>query len=418
MGDFIELIERVRSLEGDLPAWLQDLASAAAPLLGRGHGVSALAVEVGGGRLQIEAAGAAGGAPDLAQIAVAANRLAPPDELERLYRSGFVAGVLSEILGPDSDAREVVARTSGGQFRDTIGLVAPARAGRGVALSAPVAGLGRMTTDERRRWAHVAAHLGAGLRLRDALATPSLDAPSVEAVFEPGGRLEDARGAASAPDARERLREAVRCAERARGSLRRRDPSEALDLWQALVSGTWSLVDHFEQGGRRFVVAHRNPPAIVDPRGLSARERRAAELLGRGYAAKEIAYGLGLAHSTIANALGRARAKLGLRSLAELAAWFAPDGLCTRFAEYELGGESLAVASTVLLDAGRMAEFSEAERDVALLLLQGATNREIASRRGVAERTVANQVQSLYRKVGVASRAELAAALERRGSGI
>ncbi len=54
---------------------------------------------------------------------------------------------------------------------------------------------------------------------------------------------------------------------------------------------------------------------------------------------------------------------------------------------------------------------TEAERTVALHLMAGATNAEIASARGCAVRTVCNQVQSLFKKLGVRSRAELAAKL-------
>jgi DNA-binding CsgD family transcriptional regulator len=126
-----------------------------------------------------------------------------------------------------------------------------------------------------------------------------------------------------------------------------------------------------------------------------------------------MAYSLGLAPSTVANALARARAKLGLRSLAELAMLFAPSGLCVRFAELELAGETLAVASASLVDEALLARLSGAEREVALGIVRGATNAEIAAARGAAERTVANQAQAIYRKLGVASRSELAAKLQR-----
>ena len=54
---------------------------------------------------------------------------------------------------------------------------------------------------------------------------------------------------------------------------------------------------------------------------------------------------------------------------------------------------------------------TEAERAVALHLMAGASNAEIAAARGCAVRTVCNQVQSLFKKLGVRSRAELAAKL-------
>jgi DNA-binding NarL/FixJ family response regulator len=48
------------------------------------------------------------------------------------------------------------------------------------------------------------------------------------------------------------------------------------------------------------------------------------------------------------------------------------------------------------------------ERAVLRALLAGATNGQIAARRGVSPRTVANQVAALFRKVRVHSRLDLA----------
>ncbi len=53
-------------------------------------------------------------------------------------------------------------------------------------------------------------------------------------------------------------------------------------------------------------------------------------------------------------------------------------------------------------------ELTSAEREIAELVLAGATNKEIAGSRGGSSRTVANHLQSVFRKLGVASRAELA----------
>jgi DNA-binding CsgD family transcriptional regulator len=59
------------------------------------------------------------------------------------------------------------------------------------------------------------------------------------------------------------------------------------------------------------------------------------------------------------------------------------------------------------LRKGPVASLSPAESAVAAHLLDGRTNAEIARLRGTSERTVANQVASLYRKLGVKSRLEL-----------
>lgn len=54
-------------------------------------------------------------------------------------------------------------------------------------------------------------------------------------------------------------------------------------------------------------------------------------------------------------------------------------------------------------------ELSPAEREVALLLLKGLASKEIAEVRQTSERTVRQQALSVYRKAGLAGRAELAA---------
>jgi DNA-binding CsgD family transcriptional regulator len=52
---------------------------------------------------------------------------------------------------------------------------------------------------------------------------------------------------------------------------------------------------------------------------------------------------------------------------------------------------------------------SPAERAVALLLLKGLSHKDVASVRGTSERTAREQALAIYRKAGLAGRAELAA---------
>ncbi|MGE3841646.1 MAG: LuxR C-terminal-related transcriptional regulator [Vicinamibacterales bacterium] len=52
---------------------------------------------------------------------------------------------------------------------------------------------------------------------------------------------------------------------------------------------------------------------------------------------------------------------------------------------------------------------TDAEREVALLLLKGLTLREIAGVRAAAERTIRAQAQAVYAKAGVTGRASLSA---------
>lgn len=77
--------------------------------------------------------------------------------------------------------------------------------------------------------------------------------------------------------------------------------------------------------------------------------------------------------------------------------------------EYSGDAQTVAIFSFDVDDADKTTELTSAEREVALLALSGKSNGEIAEARHCSVRTVANQLQSVFRKLGIRSRAELAA---------
>ena len=77
--------------------------------------------------------------------------------------------------------------------------------------------------------------------------------------------------------------------------------------------------------------------------------------------------------------------------------------------EYSGEGQTVAILSFDVDDADKTSELTLAEREVALLALAGKSNQDIAEARHCSVRTVANQLQSVFRKLGIRSRAELAA---------
>lgn len=81
-----------------------------------------------------------------------------------------------------------------------------------------------------------------------------------------------------------------------------------------------------------------------------------------------------------------------------------------RVAELVVDEDRFLVLSHALPDPPELApdKLTEAERDVVRLVLGGASNEGIATARGTSVRTVANQLASIYRKLGVTSRVELA----------
>lgn len=422
--DWIAIIEAGYDLSGTDTEWLARIAASSGPAMRRGLPVLAFQFRCTPSRFEIGSTGVCGPSI-LAHWARGIHSIARPESITRIYRSGSTVGCLSEQVYRDfPEQRSDVLRATGGVVRDVIGLTGYTglNSGISVGMALPVASPPRPI--ERRRWPLIASHLAAAMRLRSAVrlwaagdtADVAQGNTQAEAVLSPDGRLLHGSPAVQGADIRAALREAVRRIDGARTRRGRDDADAALGAWTALVSGRWSLVDRFDADGRRFVVALRNDPRHADPRGLSERECQVATLVGLGRSLKEITYELGLSTTAVAGHAAAAQCKLGLNSRTELAAFFSPGGVRARLAEVALGGEHLLVGSCPLIDPSCVEGLSAAEREVSALLLSGSTLADIAQRRGASANTIANQVQALYRKVGVRSRIELAAAMQGRAA--
>lgn len=79
--------------------------------------------------------------------------------------------------------------------------------------------------------------------------------------------------------------------------------------------------------------------------------------------------------------------------------------------EVRAAGEDLVVISLPVEARAQRPAMTLAEREITTDVLAGLSTAEIARRRGRSPRTIANQLASIYRKLGVASRAELAVLL-------
>ncbi len=177
----------------------------------------------------------------------------------------------------------------------------------------------RFVPAQRQMYQMLSAHIKAGYRLRQRLpqGARSVSAPGGGAVLDADARVVHAEGEATHRDARAELAEAAKRVDRAR-SRRLGRGREALDIWQGLVDGTWSLVERFDSDGKRFMLAHRNPEDVTDPRGLTTMETRVVALTVRGYSDKLTAYHLGISTSTVSAHLSSAMTKLAVDSRVEL----------------------------------------------------------------------------------------------------
>ncbi|MCC6903215.1 MAG: hypothetical protein IT377_29860 [Polyangiaceae bacterium] len=206
--------------------------------------------------------------------------------------------------------------------QDTLGILAFDARRRGCVICIPLPRMRAPNRLELRRLSYLGVHVATALRLRRAVGARGLRADTgdgTEAVLEPSGRVVAAEGDASAANARAELREMALRLDHSRSRLRREDGDLALEAWTALVSGRWTLVDHFDTDGRRFLLAHKNPPALAEPLALDPRERMVASAIALGHPQKLVGYALGLPRPTVARLLRSALDKLGLESPAELA---------------------------------------------------------------------------------------------------
>jgi DNA-binding CsgD family transcriptional regulator len=185
----------------------------------------------------------------------------------------------------------------------------------GCLVGAPLPEVTGVKRGEASAWSRVAAHMAAGMRLRRARRS---NAPTdADTVHTPGGRVEHA-GTDSSDATLDVLKDAAKAMARARGSSRHADPPGAVEAWKALVSGRWTLLDHFDHDGKRYIVAVRNDPQVPTVAELSPREAQVVAYAAQGHSNKLIAYELGIAPSTVAMHLSTAGAKLGAKSRVEL----------------------------------------------------------------------------------------------------
>jgi DNA-binding CsgD family transcriptional regulator len=342
--------------------------------------------------------------PKLADHIFAAFRGASADErrglLPRLGPSGTFSAVTGQTLAVFG-AREA----SRWSMHDAVHVNALDADDRGVLVSLTIPSPRTLAPLERRRYAMLAAHLAAARRLREAArAAPEL-------TFDARGRLVHA--APGHERTTPRLREHVSAWVRHNAGGERGTRGDAvLASWSALVDGRYSLVDRFESDGRHFLVAHENPPNVRDPRGLTKAEAAVAAFVRRGHPLKLVAYELGLSIGTVSGLLARVFAKLGVRTRGELSARLEEAESVTEIA---LGGAQVVVFAKgpELLHFPESVGLSPAERDVCARAARGEGNAAIAAARSSTVRTVTNQLTAAFRKLGVGSRAELAALLRR-----
>ncbi len=317
----VEFLEAAYALERDPDEWLTQILFALSALCGREHNYVGFlydASNVGAlklwnvCRLQRQP-------PELEGVWTVLESIANPEFVRATFRSMLLGSARKnalEHLEPLLAERE---RNGHGDLfclngLDPSGVGCVLAAGcrqREFALSPKqVAVLRRMVT-----------HLSAAYRCRRRLAENGAvrdtlragPTGSVEAILDASGRVVHAEGAAQSKLARERIRGAAAAIESARRS-RRRPGGGALDEWHPLVGARWTLVDRFEENGRRYVVARENQADFPGLCAFTDRERQVVVHAAMGLTNKEIAYALGISHTTVRVLMARAARRVDVRS--------------------------------------------------------------------------------------------------------
>jgi DNA-binding CsgD family transcriptional regulator len=318
-SDPVGLVEALYRFDLSTDAWLGLVLGGLSPLLDRDH------LGIFGGFY---------GCPD--PVTFAPTCLAErgvSDELRAIFQEGlaalppvFVAGGLlcrSWFIGDEVEGWQDISAVRSGALaaqglRNMLVLNAVEPDGSGCSFFSFWTERRRLPGEARLAFTRIARHLAAAHRVRRRLGETSVSAQIADAVLEPGGRVRHAGASAKGRAERELLGRAALAMDRARSRQGRRDSLQAIQSWQGLVGPGWTLVEHFERDGRRYILAIDNRPKGPSFELLSVRERELVRLAVRGLANKEIAFSLGLASSTVRVLMARAAAKVGVHSRREL----------------------------------------------------------------------------------------------------
>jgi DNA-binding NarL/FixJ family response regulator len=373
------LVEAAHDGNGDWQAWCERLLDASQRFL-RGQAINLGILQRHPTRYA--ALGSASSQPGLDSIIRAQVERSDPTDLDPFARYAPYVGTISGVLGeaaPQGELAEFMAMIGHVDVLGLVGVVDEYSVSIGGPY--PVKKLS-LTARDRRLLVQVTLHLEAGLRLR-------LRRSHEIGVLRPDGRVVHAEGRLrDARRVRTQLRDHVTAVEQARRQ-RARAAASAADAWSALVNGDWGIVERVDADGKRHYVVLETQCA---PRlkALTPLETQVVELSARGLTGKAVAYALGVPGPLVSQTLFSATLKLGLRSRTEV----------------------VALAARLLgtpREAEQLTTLTAAERDVLGMVRMGLTNAAIASARQRSERTVANQVASLLKKLDAPSRRSLAA---------
>lgn len=179
---------------------------------------------------------------------------------------------------------------------------------------------------------------------------------------------------------------------------------------ESLLGGHWTIIDVQRKESELRVLLNAGGAL------MSSREHEVMRSVLSGVPDRELSIRMGITRQCVCGHLGNGVAKLGSESrFTALQAWRvlgeAEKGRAGRamIAEVPYADQNLlSLRCEIPPRAELEVRLSSAETHVAWLVCDGLSNRDIALERGTAERTVANQVASIFNKLDVCRRFELA----------
>jgi DNA-binding CsgD family transcriptional regulator len=318
--DLFRILDAAYDVEQPRERWLDGLMRAVAPILGQGAGVGGLLYDIpGDGQFQVDYLQAFDVPPGWRETGLAIHR--DPRFIPKMigvYRSMLCATLPQLMADPE------LAPPMRGDYYDhhpvrgQLSINGFDSSGKGCALNLFSEGDVALSEAQRSIFTRLATHLATAYRLQRQFADGvQTKVRGVEAVLTPAGRVEHAEADAKSPEARQELTLAVRQREQTRGDATS-DGEPTMRRLRGMVSARWTLVDQFETGGQRYVVARENAPRAMGPALLTPREKQVVSLAALGRTNKVIAYELGLAYATVRVLMARACTKLGASKRAEL----------------------------------------------------------------------------------------------------
>src|SRR5688572_21721625 len=279
---WLDIVATAYRLDVDDNAWLDGVAEVVRPRLDRGFGIYGMYYYAPSPeRFRAEPQRFYHCPSEVIAFADRALAGTTPEVVRHVLLS-HPFGTTSDALGRPRLTSRLPPTAPPFGIADSVAVNAVDPVGNGVMLCGPMNEIASLPRRERSLWTRVTAHIAAGHRLRIGLAAIGRSPDHVDAEINPSGRVRHATGSAAHAESRATLVRAIKNVDRAR-SRKRKDPLEALELWTALVSGRWSIVDRIDTDGRRFFVAWRNDPAVPDHRSLTERELQSASYAALGH---------------------------------------------------------------------------------------------------------------------------------------